>query len=743
MSSFQRTNIHSTKKPSVNQSMESQILSMLKGVVIDENPMMDYSELDENIFNDNSSETSNNEDDEEIPFKFNESDIDQTSSNQSSFFKREQTEKSQTTKFSQKPFPINPYNNDVQRQLFLHKKFPTQSLKPEQLNLITNNPNLNSTPNFLNISVNSCSSQQYNNNNFMLNNKYYQYSNNNNYPTYCQPTQLPISISSQQITNNNSSYSTSTLSSSLMKNQSGCFLQTLNNLNISKGNSYSNVNNSNSKLLPTTKNIVYNNNNNNSSSITTFPIANICNNINNISFSSNLNTTINNINSSINNSNNNNNANSTQINKNMFNYNMACGLMNISQNAGNVCDNVLNNNNSICNKVIHHVNTIHSSSNNIITIQQDLNKNKPNNTNSNNKECVIAVDDPIAIELEHMLMEANNCFNLDVFSKLQGKFTSLLKQQQPSRVCQHYIENTSIDIIHLILIEILEPLPQLLFDPYANYFCLKLFHFLSPSDRILYLTYISPYLIGLSLNKIATYPIQEIIELVNTTQEKEIIFHALSRNLLKLSLDVYGTHVLERVLTYFEYNSVRILIMYIVDNFLTLACNPNGLCLVKKIIVLGYKKDIFPKIQNELIKHALTLIQNPYGNYALQTAIENWELSDLKDIIKMFYNKNSFFAGQKYSSNVIERCIEKSEEFLINFIDTLVNNQTTISILMTNTYGNYVMQTALKITKDETNQQKIISAIEANIPKLTDKKLINKWRSIVSAYPQFTTIALS
>ena len=184
MSSFQRTNIHSTKKPSVNQSMESQILSMLKGVIIDENPMMDYSELDENIFDDNSSETSNNEDDEEIPFKFNESDIDQTSSNQSSFFKREQTEKSQTTKFSQKPFPINPYNNDVQRQLFLHKKFPTQSLKPEQLNLITNNPNLNSTPNFLNISVNSCSSQQYNNNNFMLNNKYYQYSNNN-YPTYC------------------------------------------------------------------------------------------------------------------------------------------------------------------------------------------------------------------------------------------------------------------------------------------------------------------------------------------------------------------------------------------------------------------------------------------------------------------------------------------------------------------------------------------------------------------------------
>ena len=99
MSSFQRTNLHNAKKPSVNQSMESQILSMLKGVIMDENPMVDYSELEENIFDDNSYDSSQEE--EEIPFRFNESDIDQTSFNKSSFFKREQTQKSQTTKATQ------------------------------------------------------------------------------------------------------------------------------------------------------------------------------------------------------------------------------------------------------------------------------------------------------------------------------------------------------------------------------------------------------------------------------------------------------------------------------------------------------------------------------------------------------------------------------------------------------------------------------------------------------------------
>ena len=730
MSSFQRTNLHNAKKPSVNQSMESQILSMLKGVIMDENPMVDYSELEENIFDDNSYDSSQEE--EEIPFRFNESDIDQTSFNKSSFFKREQTQKSQTTKATQQPLPICPYNNEAHRRL-MHKKFQTQSLKPEELNLISNNNNLITNINSLNLSLNSCSSQQPITNNPFFVNPYQQY----NQIAFVQPTNYPTS---QQQTNNTSNYSISTLSSSLMKNQSGFYYQTMNNLNISKGNASINVNKSNNcKLMPLNKNALCNNSIN-----TNIPIANTCNNVNNISFSSNnLNTTAN-INSSINSHN----ANLTPINKNVFNYNMQTGPMNTSQKAVNLCDSMVNNN-YLCNKIPHLANNNNNNSvNNMISIQHELTRIKQNNINSNNniintnKELVIATDDPIAIELEYMLIEANNCFSSDVFSKLEGKFTSLLKQQQPSRVCQHYIENTNIEIIHLILLEILEPLPQLLFDPYANYFCLKLFHFISPSDRILYLKYISPYLIGLSLNKIATYPIQTIIEQVNTPQEKEIVFNALCNNLLKLSLDIYGTHVLERILTYFEYNLVRPIITFILENFMTLACNPNGLCLVKKIIILGYKKEIFPKIQNELIKNALTLIQNPYGNYALQTALEHWELIDLKDIIKMFYNKNSIFASQKFSSNVIEKCIEKSEEFLNNFIEELVSNQNTISILMTNTYGNYVMQTALKITKNETNQKKIISAIEANLPKLTDKKLINKWRSIVSVYPEFSTIIL-
>ena len=59
--------------------------------------------------------------------------------------------------------------------------------------------------------------------------------------------------------------------------------------------------------------------------------------------------------------------------------------------------------------------------------------------------------------------------------KLKGTFVSLIKSQQTSRVCQFYIEQSPNEVVHLIFTELADQLPQLLLDPYANYFCLKLF----------------------------------------------------------------------------------------------------------------------------------------------------------------------------------------------------------------------------------------------------------------------------
>ena len=347
----------------------------------------------------------------------------------------------------------------------------------------------------------------------------------------------------------------------------------------------------------------------------------------------------------------------------------------------------------------------------------------------------IPINDPAARDLESLLIK-NGYFTHQIYNKLKGTFIVLMKSQQTSRILQYYLDKTPNDVIHLIFSEFSNQVDTLLLDPYANYFCLKIFYFLNFNDRLIFLKKISSILDVLSVNKIATYPIQCIIEKLISDEEKNIIVNSLKKNLMKLCFDVYGAHVIEKIIINFDYEKhLDYILNFISDNFLFLSNNSNGLCIVKKTITLEYKYkgERFNKMKNNLKQKALELIQNPYGNYALQTAIDNWSLDDIKEIYPMFYGKCLVFSIQKFSSNVIEKCIQKSAEFTFKFINEICTNESSICILLKNNYGNYVIQTTLKIC-DESKKTILISLIKKNLVLINDKKLTNKWRSIISSY---------
>ena len=362
--------------------------------------------------------------------------------------------------------------------------------------------------------------------------------------------------------------------------------------------------------------------------------------------------------------------------------------------------------------------------------KQNLNDNKFQNTILN-----IPINDPAARDLESLLIQ-KGYFTHQIYNKLKGTFISLMKSQQTSRILQYYLDKTPNDVIHLIFSEFSNQVDSLLLDPYANYFCLKIFYFLNFNDRIVFLKKISPILDVLCVNKIATYPIQCIIEQLISDEEKNIIVNSLKKHLMKICFDVYGAHVIEKLIINFGYEKhLENILNFISDNFLFLSNNSNGLCIVKKTIILEYKLkgERFNSLKKILINKALELIQNPYGNYALQTAIDNWNLNDIKEIYPMFYGKCLVFSIQKFSSNVIEKCIQKSEEFTLKFIKEICSDENSICILLKNNYGNYVIQTTLKVC-DKPKRVILISLIKKNLILINDKKLTNKWRSIISSY---------
>ena len=317
-----------------------------------------------------------------------------------------------------------------------------------------------------------------------------------------------------------------------------------------------------------------------------------------------------------------------------------------------------------------------------------------------------------------------------IYGLIKGKFISIIKNHKGSKIFQKYLKYTHSDILHQIFVELSQSLEDLITDSYANYFIKKFFTYLNQKDRIDFLKGIEKSLVKLSSDSIGTYPIQTIIEHVGSKNEKIIIINALKDNIKELAIDPFGSHVLEKLLSCFEEEYINFIYNYIVDNFLDLANNNNGICVIKKILTFTHKKSLHDKIKSIIKDNRLQLISHPYANFVIQIVVECW--SDYKDILLLFDKKYFNLSLEKYASNVVERCIEKDEEILNNYIDEIVDSNRIYEVMRSN-YGNYVIQKAIKIAKGE-NKNKLIFNAAKEINKINDAKLILKWKSILSPH---------
>ena len=327
-------------------------------------------------------------------------------------------------------------------------------------------------------------------------------------------------------------------------------------------------------------------------------------------------------------------------------------------------------------------------------------------------------------------LERNGKIDHYIYSLVKGVFINIIKNQKGSKIFQKYLKSTHCDILHQIFLEIKPNLEEIITDFYANYFCKRFFTFLNQKDRIDFLLVIEKSLVKLSSDSIGTYPIQTIIEHVGSKNEKNIIINALKDHIKELSFDPFGCHVIEKLLSCFEEEYVGFIYNYIVDNFLELAYNNNGICVVKKILSLTHKTNLHDKLKIIVKENAKQLISHPYGNFVIQVVVECW--NDYEEILCLFDKKYYSLSLEKYGSNVVERCIEKDDKILNNYIDEIVN-MNKICEVMKSIYGNYVIQKALKLAKGD-SKQKLVYNSAKNVNKLVEQKLIKKWKSILSIY---------
>ena len=203
-----------------------------------------------------------------------------------------------------------------------------------------------------------------------------------------------------------------------------------------------------------------------------------------------------------------------------------------------------------------------------------------------------------------------------------------------------------------------------------------------------------------------------------------------------LSLFCYnssGSHVIEKIISCFEDEYTQFIFDFGIQNFIDLSKDSSGICVIKKIIIIQKEKtQYFDQIKKIIIDNLQILINHQFGNQVIQTAIQYWGDENVEIILKLIQNNYAALSMGKYSSNVIEKCIEKKEEILCSYINEICGKNQ-IGQVMKNSFGNYVIQKALKIARGN-NEKVLADYVNKNIYKLNDKKLIAKWKNIVSPH---------
>jgi hypothetical protein len=226
--------------------------------------------------------------------------------------------------------------------------------------------------------------------------------------------------------------------------------------------------------------------------------------------------------------------------------------------------------------------------------------------------------------LENFVNEKLEAISEDLYLTIKGNITSLLKNQNTSRVLQRCLNKTDKSVIKNIFYEIIPQLYEIIIDPYGNYFCQKFYSYISYEDRLTFIIQITKNFAFIANNPIGTYPLQTIIEKLNSKEEVYIISETLrnSKLLEEICNDSHGVHVVEKILICFSEEYIYFVYEYILSNFLEFSNNSSGLVLIKKTIIHAKHQLLIKRIQYLIVNNFNVLIQNAYGNYSIQAAFD-------------------------------------------------------------------------------------------------------------------------
>ncbi|KAL6296987.1 hypothetical protein ACE6H2_005129 [Prunus campanulata] len=289
---------------------------------------------------------------------------------------------------------------------------------------------------------------------------------------------------------------------------------------------------------------------------------------------------------------------------------------------------------------------------------------------------------------------------LGSLAEVQGYIYSIAKDQYGCRFLQRMLDDGTCQDVQLIFDKIINHVFELMTNPFGNYLMQKLLDVCNEQQRMQFVLKVTKepgQLVRISLDTHGTRVVQKLIETVRTGKQISLVKSSLECGFLDLIKDPNGNHVVQRCLDCFSNEDNRFIFDAAARFCVEIATQRHGCCVLQKCIAhaIGRHRD---KLINEIARHGLLLSQDPYGNYVIQYVMELKIPSAMAKLINQLKGHFVRLSTQKCSSHVVEKCLKYFEESRPKIIHELLSVPC-FEQLLQDPYANYVVQSALTVTK--------------------------------------------
>ncbi|KAJ1516239.1 hypothetical protein HMI54_010296 [Coelomomyces lativittatus] len=314
-----------------------------------------------------------------------------------------------------------------------------------------------------------------------------------------------------------------------------------------------------------------------------------------------------------------------------------------------------------------------------------------------------------------------------------GHIPTLTKDQYGCRFLQRVLENNDPKECECILNEVLPHLQEVMMNPFGNYLCQKILEYATESQTTAILKQVAPNLIGISLNMHGTRAAQKLVDHVSLPEHIQLLRQALGPYTVTLVKDLNGNHVIQKCLIRLRPHEAQFVFDAMLHHCVDVATHRHGCCVLQRCLDYANFEQKHT-LAMEITQHCLFLIKDPFGNYVVQYVLEMGEVKYIDAIAKHLLGQVPYLSTQKFSSNVVEKCIRVASLEVKKQLIAELYTKEILQCLLRDAFANYVVQTSIDHA-DASQRSLLLECLTPLIPLIRNtpygRRIINKLNHVL------------